>query len=352
MGIGRDPPRSCLLNRKKHNSLITKEKEWGAKAPGAGSGFGLPDGWGVVYGPIMMPPQSLKIGTRGSPLALWQANWVRDLIHQKSPETQVELVKIITSGDRIKGASLKDQGGKGLFVKEIEEQLLAGTIDLAVHSIKDIPGEIPGKLCLSAVLERADPRDVFLSAIATSLKELPQHARVGTSSPRRMAQLKRMRPDLHVEEYRGNVETRVRKMEAGQVDATLLAAAGLERLGLTEHICQYFDVAEMIPAVGQGAVGIETRTDAKELNVWLKENLHHRETGICVAAERALLKAIGGNCHTPVAAHAQLLGDRLHMLSCYALESGEHLVRASSDGSPDLPESLGELLARELQCQL
>lgn len=300
----------------------------------------------------MTLPQTLKLGTRGSPLALWQANWVMGLIHQKSPNTHVELVKIVTSGDRIKDASLKDQGGKGLFVKEIEEQLLAGTIDLAVHSIKDIPGEIPGKLCLSAVLERADPRDVFLSAIATSLKELPLNARVGTSSPRRMAQLKRMRPDLLIEEYRGNVETRIRKMEAGQVDATLLAAAGLDRLGLSEHICQYFEIAEMIPAVGQGAVGIETHVGAKELNTWLKENLHHRETGICVDAERALLAAIGGNCFTPVAAHAQLRGDRLHMWSCYASESGEHLVRATSDGSPDSPQALGELLAKELQCQL
>lgn len=317
-----------------------------------GDDFGLPCGWGVVYGRFMTLPQSLKIGTRGSPLALWQANWVMDLIHQTSPDTHVELVKIITSGDRIKDVSLKDQGGKGLFVKEIEEQLLAGTIDLAVHSVKDVPGQLPGKLCLSAILERADPRDVFLSAIATSLKELPQQARVGTSSPRRMAQLKRMRPDLHIEEYRGNVETRIRKMEAGQVDATLLAAAGLERLGLTEHICQYFEVAEMIPAVGQGAVGIETHTAAKELNTWLKENLHHCETGICVAAERALLAAIGGNCYTPVAAHAQLRGETLHMWSCYASETGEHLVRASADGKRDSPQALGELLAKELQCQL
>lgn len=315
-------------------------------------GFGLPVGWGVVYGRFMILSHALKIGTRGSPLALWQAHWVKDLIHQKSPDTRVELVQIVTTGDRIKEASLKDQGGKGLFVKEIEEQLLAGTIDLAVHSIKDIPGQIPGKLCLSAVLERADPRDVFLSAIATSLKELPEHARVGTSSPRRMAQLKWLRPDLQIEEYRGNVETRIRKMEAGQVDATLLAAAGLERLGLSEHICQYFEISEMIPAVGQGAVGIETRTDAKELNAWLKENLHHHETGICVTAERALLAAVGGNCYTPVAAHAQLRGDRLHMWSCYASESGERLVRASSDGSPDSPQALGELLAKELQCQL
>lgn len=312
----------------------------------------MPVGWLVVYGRSMTLPHSLKIGTRGSPLALWQAGWVKDLIHQKSPDTRIELVKIVTSGDRIKEASLKEQGGKGLFVKEIEEQLLAGTIDMAVHSIKDIPGQIPGKLCLSAVLERADPRDVFISTIATSLKELPEHARVGTSSPRRMAQLKRLRPDLHIEEFRGNVETRIHKVEKGQVDATLLAAAGLERLGLTDHICQYLEISEMIPAVGQGAVGIETRVYATELNGWLKENLHHYETGICVAAERALLAAIGGNCHTPVAAHAQLRGGKLHMWSCYASESGEHLVKASSDGKPDAPQTLGELLAKELQCQL
>lgn len=306
----------------------------------------------MVYGRLMTLPHTLRIGTRGSPLALWQAGWVKDLIRQKSSDTQVELVKIVTTGDRIQEASLKEQGGKGLFVKEIEEQLLSGVIDLAVHSIKDIPGQMPDRLCLAAILKRADPRDVFISTVATSLRELPEHARVGTSSPRRMAQLKRLRPDLCIEEFRGNVETRIRKMEAGQVDATLLAAAGLERLGLTDHICQYLEVSDMIPAVGQGAVGIETCGDATDLNAWLKANLHHHETGICVVAERALLAAIGGNCYTPVAAHAQLRGDTLHMCSCYASESGEHLVRASSDGKPAAPVALGELLARELQCQL
>ncbi len=300
----------------------------------------------------MTLPSPLKIGTRGSPLALWQANWVTGLIRQKSPGTTVEIVKIVTSGDRIVEVSLKDQGGKGLFVKEIEEQLLAGAIDLAVHSIKDVPGVIPHKLHLAAVLERADPRDVFLAHSVSSLKELPNGAHVGTSSPRRMAQLKHMRADLVISEYRGNVETRINKMAARQVDATILAAAGLERLELTEHICQYFEVTEMIPAVGQGAVGIETRTDAKELNAWLKENLHHHESGVCVAAERALLAAIGGNCYTPVAAHAQLHGEHIRMWACYATEKGDHLVRVESEGDAAFPERLGERLAGELQCQM
>lgn len=300
----------------------------------------------------MTIPNSLKIGTRGSRLALWQAETVAARIRQKSPQTQVQIVPIETTGDQIKEAPLKDQGGKGLFVKEIEEQLLSGEIDLAVHSVKDMPGQLPAKLQLTAVLERADPRDVFLSKVATSLRELPEHAVVGTSSPRRMAQLKHLRPDLNIIEYRGNVETRIHKMERHQVDATVLAAAGLERLELTDHICQYFEIAEMIPAVGQGAVGIETRCDQKELNAWLQETIAHPETWACVSAERALLAAIEGDCHTPVAAHARLRGNRLHMWSCYATKDGDRLVHVQSDGASSAPQHLGELVAKELQCQL
>lgn len=301
-----------------------------------------------MYAAAMGAHTSLKIGTRGSPLALWQARHVAALIHKADPQIQVDLVEILTSGDRITDASLKDQGGKGLFVKEIEEQLLAGTIDLAVHSIKDIPGTIPAKLQLTAALERADPRDVFLSKIATSLKELPEHASVGTSSPRRMAQLKRLRPDLHIVEFRGNVETRLHKMEAGQVDATILAAAGLERLGLTDHICDYFEIDEMIPAVGQGAIGIETRRDRSDLNMWLQENITHAPTWTCIRAERAVLAAIDGDCHTPLAAHAQIRGDKLHLWACLAPPDGSRLVRVESNGSIAEPERLGERMAKEL----
>lgn len=300
----------------------------------------------------MTLPSSIKIGTRGSPLALWQANHVAGLIRQYSPETSVELVMIVTSGDRLKEVVLKDHGGKGLFVKEIEEQLLAGTIDLAVHSIKDVPGQLPRGLQLTAVLERADPRDAFISKIVTSFKDLPKGAHVGTSSPRRMAQMKHLRSDLVFSEFRGNVETRIHKLEAGQVDATILAAAGLERLELTEHICHYFDVFEMIPAIGQGAIGIETRSDAKDLNAWLNENLNHHATWTCVTAERALLAAIGGDCYTPVAGHAVLRDDLLHMWSCLATPNGDRLVRVESNGDADAPERLGERVAKELQCQL
>lgn len=295
---------------------------------------------------------TIKLGTRGSPLALWQSNHVMGLIRHKNPSVHVELVKIETSGDRLKDVSLKDQGGKGLFVKEIEEQLLNGRIDFAVHSIKDIPGHLPRGLQLTAVLKRADPRDVFLAHSVSSLKELHKGAHVGTSSPRRMAQLKHLRPDLTIVEYRGNVETRINKMVAGQVDATILAAAGLERLGLTSHICQYFEVTEMIPAIGQGAIGIETRADATELNAFLKETLHHLETGTSVAAERALLAAIGGDCYTPVAGYAQRRGEMLHMWACLATPFGDRLVHVELNGSPDTPERLGERVARELQCQL
>lgn len=300
----------------------------------------------------MTLPNLIKIGSRGSRLALWQATLVAQQIRLKSPATTVELITIETTGDKIKEAPLKDQGGKGLFVKEIEEQLLAGQIDLAVHSVKDIPGKISSQLQLTAVLERADPRDVFLSKIATSLRELPDHAVVGTSSPRRMAQLKRLRPDLNIIEYRGNVDTRIHKLDQHQVDATVLAAAGLERLGLTGHICQYFEIPEMIPAIGQGAIGIETRHEDDVLNVWLQDNLTHPQTWVCVVAERALLAAIEGDCHTPVAAHAQLRGDRIHMWSCYADPAGRRLARVQSDGESDAPQRLGERVAKELQCQL
>lgn len=300
----------------------------------------------------MTLPNSIKIGTRGSPLALWQAHHVAGLIREQSPKTNVELVTIVTSGDRLKEVVLKDHGGKGLFVKEIEEQLLAGTIDLAVHSIKDVPGQLPRGLQLAAVLERADPRDVFLSKIVTSFRDLPNGAHIGTSSPRRMAQLKHLRPDLVFSEFRGNVETRIHKLEAGQVDATILAAAGLERLELTSHICHYFEISEMIPAIGQGAIGIETRSDAKELNVWLQEKLNHHATWACVTAERALLAEIGGDCYTPLAGHAQLRSNLLHMWSCLATPDGKRLVHVESNGNPKTPEDLGARVAKELQCQL
>jgi hydroxymethylbilane synthase len=300
----------------------------------------------------MSGPPHIRLGSRGSPLALWQARFVAARLREGSPTTAVEIVQITTSGDQFQEVSLKDRGGKGLFVKEIEDQLLAGRIDLAVHSVKDVPGHLPRGLQLTAVLERADPRDAFLSQVATTVMDLPPKARVGTSSPRRMAQMKRLRPDLQLVEFRGNVETRIHKMEAGQVDATVLAVAGLERLGLTEHICSLFEIKDMIPAIGQGAIGIETRTDATALNTWLREQVNHDDTGRCVAAERALLAAIDGDCHTPVAAHAQLRGGQLHLWACLATEDGGHLVRVESTGSPTSPELLGEHVARELECQL
>lgn len=299
----------------------------------------------------MSLPNHLKIGTRGSPLALWQAGRVAELIRQKSPATFTEIFTIATSGDLLKEVPLKDRGGKGLFVKEIEEHLATGRIDLAVHSVKDVPGQIPQGLQLTAVLERADPRDVLLSGVASSLKELPDRALVGTSSPRRMAQLKHLRPDLRFIEFRGNVQTRIHKMKSHQVDATVLAAAGLERLELTQHICQYFEVDHLIPAIGQGAIGIETRTSDSALNHWLQNFLNHSATWVCVQAERALLAAIHGDCHTPVAAYAQLRGDLLHMRACYADDAGHHLVHAQMDGAVGDAEHIGKSLAKELQCQ-
>lgn len=295
---------------------------------------------------------TLKLGTRGSPLALWQATHVQQQLQALLPNTAIELVKTLTTGDKLGEISLKDQGGKGLFVKEIEDQLLAGKIDLAVHSVKDIPGHFPAGLGLVAVLPRADARDVWISNVAATVHDLPAGAIIGTSSPRRMAQLKRLRSDLTIVEFRGNVETRLRKVRESVVHATVLAAAGLERLGLQQVARHYFSCDEMIPAIGQGAIGIETRVADVELNTWLKTNLNHHATSVCVQAERALLTAINGNCHTPVAAYATLLENKLQMQACYASDDGQQIVFAQGTELQTQATALGQTLAQHLSEQL
>ena len=251
------------------------------------------------------------IATRESRLALWQAEHVRDLLTQRFGGP-VELLGMTTRGDQILDRALSKVGGKGLFVKELETALEEGRAHLAVHSLKDVPMDLPEGFELAAVLEREDPRDAFVSPKYASLAELPQGAIVGTSSLRRVVQLCALRPDLQIEPLRGNLDTRLRKLDEGQYDAIVLAAAGLKRLGLSERIRAVFEPAQMLPCAGQGALGIEVRSDATALREQLG-TLTHRPTWLAVEAERAVSRALGGSCSVPLAAHAHWQGGRLEL---------------------------------------
>ncbi|MEO5363595.1 MAG: hydroxymethylbilane synthase [Magnetococcus sp. DMHC-8] len=291
------------------------------------------------------PP--IKIGTRGSALALWQAEWVRERLQARHPEQTVELVIIKTQGDKILDVPLAKVGGKGLFVKELEEALWAEEIDLAVHSMKDMPAILPDGLVLAAILEREDPRDVLLATRFAGLADLPQGALVGSSSLRRQSQLLHMRPDLQIFSLRGNVNTRIGKLEAGQFDAILLAAAGVKRLNLTRHVVEYLDPLQMIPANGQGAIGIEIRRHDTPMAEQLAP-LNHPPTWQCVSAERALLATLEGGCQVPIAGHAQLQGDTLHLIGRVSSLDGTEMITRHMQGSSDDPAALGQRLAQAL----
>jgi len=293
--------------------------------------------------------QFLRIGTRGSTLALWQAGWVKTQLESLWPGLRVELVPIKTSGDKIQDVSLAQVGGKGLFVKEIEEALLSGTIDLAVHSVKDLPGELPNGLTLSAISERADPRDVLITRHGETLAELPMGTRVGTSSLRRQALLLHFNPGLRIEMLRGNVDTRLRKQRMGVVDATVLAAAGLKRLGLAPEHSQILDEQAFLPAIGQGALGIETRVDDEA--VTLVRPLHHEATALAVSAERAFLGRMGGSCRTPLAAKGVALEGTVHLAALVASPDGRRVIRGEHEGPIDMVEQVGAALAERLLAQ-
>jgi hydroxymethylbilane synthase len=295
-----------------------------------------------------MSNRSLRIGTRGSPMALRQAALVRDRLIAAHPDLAAEIVTIRTTGDRVQDRRLAEIGGKGLFTKEIEEALFAGRVDLAVHSLKDVETWIPEGLEITCVLPRDDPRDVFLSATAPSLAALPKGARVGTSSLRRQAQLLRRRPDLEVVPMRGNVDTRLRKLVAGEVDATVLALCGLQRLGETEHATEILPPETMLPAVGQGALAIECRADESWLRSLL-EPLHDQGSAACVTAERAMLAALDGSCRTPIAGLAEIEAGRLILEGLLLKPDGSAEVRAKTSGDPAQAEMLGAELGRELR---
>ena len=296
--------------------------------------------------------ESLIIGTRGSKLALWQAEFVRACLLKNYPQIEIRLEIIKTSGDKIQNLSLMEIGGKGVFTKELEIALLDNRIDLAVHSLKDLPTVLPSKLHLSAVLKREDVRDALvlrpgLQIEAPSIKTLPLNAVVGTSSLRRASQLKNLRPDISIKDVRGNVETRLKKLDAGEYDAILLAVAGLKRLGYENRISAFLTLDEMLPQVGQGALGIETRLADAETNS-LVSTLTDSETFAAVTAERAFLRGLGGGCQFPIAAYARVQNEQLHLRGLVATPSGTQIIRGAANGAIANAEESGKSLAHQL----
>ena len=291
--------------------------------------------------------KKIIIGTRGSQLALWQANWVKSVLEEKNPSLSVELVIIKTKGDKILDVPLAKVGGKGLFVKEIESAILAGRIDIAVHSMKDMPAEIPRGLCIGAIPEREITADVLISGNGITLSELKPGARVGTSSLRRSSQLLSARPDLEILPLRGNLDTRIRKLETEDLDAIVLAAAGVRRLGLEDKISEYIDESVMLPAVGQGALCIEIRKNDSKIES-LVEALEHPETRSTVLGERAFLNRLEGSCQVPVAALGKIENDIFSLCGLISDLKGETVLRETESGPPDLSRDIGIKLADRL----
>jgi len=287
----------------------------------------------------------LRIGSRGSQLALWQAHHIRALLRAHKHEVEIEIIK--TTGDKITDVALAKVGTKGMFTKEIEEALAAGRIDLAVHSLKDLPTEVPPEFEIAAITERENPRDVLCSRDYASIEQLPRGARVGTSSLRRQAQLKALRPDLEIYPLRGNVDTRLHKLEAGDYDAVILAAAGLNRLGKTEWVRQIIPAEVMCPAAGQGALGIEIRAGdfATRQHLSFLDDADVRATTTC---ERALLNRLGGGCQVPIGAFAEMRDGRLNLEAVVAHPDGSQVLRESRQGDDPvrLGESVGDTLLR------
>jgi hydroxymethylbilane synthase len=291
----------------------------------------------------------LRIGTRGSPLALWQANETKRRLENAFPGLALEIVTISTTGDRIQDRNLSEAGGKGLFTKEIEEALLAGTIDVAVHSMKDVPTWLPEGLGIVAVLEREDPRDALIARHGVkSLADLPQGAKIGTSSLRRAAQLKAKRPDIRVVEFRGNVQTRLDKLDRGVADATFLALAGLKRLGREDAISAVLEPAEMLPAVAQGAIGLEARLADAKTRAKLAA-LDHKPTHDAVRAERGLLERLDGSCRTPIGALAKTEGNRLRLDGLVVRPDGTDMLTTFREGDAADAERMGQDAGEELK---
>ncbi|MDX7848561.1 hydroxymethylbilane synthase [Aeromonas caviae] len=294
-----------------------------------------------------MAARTLRIATRKSPLALWQANFVKDRLEALHPDLQVELVPMSTQGDKILDTPLAKVGGKGLFVKELETAMLEGRADIAVHSMKDVPVEFPDGLGLHTICEREDPRDAFVSNYFNQIDELPQGAVVGTSSLRRQCQLRAARPDLVIRDLRGNVNTRLAKLDAGDYDAIILAAAGLKRLEMAHRIAAFIEPEQSLPANGQGAVGIECRLDDHELHALLAP-LEHPETRIRVLTERAMNHALQGGCQVPIGAYALVQGEEVWLRGLVGSPDGARVIRDEIRGPLAEGEALGHTLAQRL----
>lgn len=290
--------------------------------------------------------QTITIGTRGSQLALWQAEYVRKRLNDHFPARSIELKVIKTTGDKIRDRSLVGLG-KGVFTKEIEVALLDGTIDLAVHSMKDLPTDLPDGLCIAAIPVREDPRDVLVTQAGLLLDQLPQAAKIGTTSPRRKSQLLYLRPNLQVVDVRGNLDTRLRKLHETELNGVVLAAAGIKRLIGEEIITEYFEVDRMVPPAGQGALGVEAREDDLEIKTLLDAiNDVHSETE--VLAERTVLNELGGGCQVPIGVNAQLKDDKLHLIATVCSPDGKHRILERLSGDPTSAHESGINLATKL----
>ena len=297
-----------------------------------------------------MLEKTLKIATRQSPLALWQANYVKDRLQQLYPDLTIELVPMVTKGDVILDSPLAKIGGKGLFVKELENALLNKEADIAVHSMKDVPMQFPEGLGLAVICQREDPRDAFVSHSYRTFAELPQGAVVGTSSLRRQCQLKALRRDLDIRSLRGNVGTRLSKLDNGDYDAIILASAGLIRLGLADRIASFIDVEQSLPAAGQGAVGIECRTDDAQVQALLAP-LADAETTYCVLAERAMNNHLQGGCQVPIGGYAVLQQGQLYLRALVGDIDGSRIIRAEGKSAVENAEVLGVQIAEQLLAQ-
>lgn len=298
----------------------------------------------------MTMPTVLKIATRQSPLALWQANFVKDRLEDLYPDLTIELVTMVTKGDVLLDTPLAKIGGKGLFVKELENALLEKRADIAVHSMKDVPMQFPEGLGLSVICKREDPRDAFVSNRYASFDDLPKGAVVGTSSLRRQCQLKQLRPDLDIRSLRGNVGTRLSKLDNGEYDAIILAAAGLIRLGMKERITSFIETTMSLPAAGQGAVGIECRTDDTSVQALLAP-LANQETTACVLAERAMNAHLQGGCQVPIGGYAVLENNQLYLRALVGELDGSAIIRAEGKSAVENAEELGVQIAEQLLAQ-
>jgi hydroxymethylbilane synthase len=294
-----------------------------------------------------MSTETLRIATRKSPLALWQAEHVRTRLQALHPGLAVELVTLSTQGDRVLDSPLAKIGGKGLFVKELEQGMLEGTADIAVHSMKDVPAELPVGLEIRVILEREDPRDAFVSSSFTDIAALPQGARVGTSSLRRQCQLRATRPDLEILDLRGNVGTRLGKLDAGDYHAIVLACAGLRRLGLESRISVALADEVMLPAIAQGVIGIECRRDDERVH-GLVDALNHNETAIRTRAERAMNARLAGGCQAPVAGYSEIIDGNLELRGLVGRPDGSDIIRGAITGPPEEAAALGTELAEDL----